>query len=57
MSRRAETLPMVFVERAKCPRCESIDLHTKKSIDQRDGSTMRRTVCRECGEKFLVIIE
>ena len=33
----------VFVERPRCPRCESTDLQTKRSIDQ-GGRNARDTI-------------
>jgi transcriptional regulator NrdR family protein len=57
MSRPPAELPTVFVDRPRCPSCDGIDLKTTKSIDQGDGSTLRRTRCRECGCKFHVVVE
>ncbi len=54
----AESLRYVFVERPRCPVCESADLHTLRSrTDQAEGVTTRRTECRGCGHRFFVILE
>ena len=50
-------LPMVFVERIRCPRCCSKALTTTHSRAQGDGSVLRYTKCRDCHGTFKVIIE
>ncbi len=49
--------PIVWVTRARCPNCDSADLQTRRSTQSADGSTARNTLCRECGETFLVVVE
>ncbi len=48
----------VFIERPRCPVCESASLKTLRSIaDQGDGTSARRTACRKCGHRFTVVVE
>ena len=47
----------VFIERAKCPACGSSNLQTIRSRNQGDGSTERRTQCRQCFHRFFVVVE
>lgn len=54
---RREDLPMVYVERPRCPYCDSVDLATKRTRSEADGSASRSTHCRDCGKRFLVIVE
>lgn len=53
----AEATRYIFIERAHCPACGSIDLQTLRSQQQGDGVIQRRTLCRTCGHKFFVILE
>lgn len=53
----AELARYVFIEKARCPVCDSADLQTIRSEDQGDGSVKRRTVCRDCSHKFFVVAE
>lgn len=46
----------VFLQRPRCPVCESAELKTLRT-NQVDGVTSRRTECRECRHKFFVIVE
>ena len=50
---------IVFIERPRCPVCGGERLQTQRSIQQRDGSRKRITVCLdpECRENFDVIVE
>ena len=52
-----ESLRYVFIPRPRCPACGSTSLQTIRSNDQGDGTTARRTACRECGHRFFVIVE
>lgn len=47
----------VFIERAKCPACGSVRLRTYRTSRHGDDSVTRHTECRDCGEKFFVILE
>lgn len=54
----SDGLPMVFVERPRCPRCRSVSLSTERSLPlENDGSRTRRTKCRDCRTNFLVVVE
>lgn len=46
----------VFVHRPRCPECGSAWLLTQRSFDNGDGSRTRPTICRDCGERFRVVI-
>lgn len=51
-------LPIVTIRRPRCPRCRSVDLHTRRTAgDQGDGSILRYVRCRQCGESFKVVVE
>lgn len=53
----AESTRYVFAARIRCPVCSSADLKPLRSIDQGDGTRMRRTLCRECDHRFFVILK
>jgi hypothetical protein len=53
----AEPSRYVYIEKAKCPECGSVDVKTTRSTDQGDGSISRRTVCKSSGYHFFVIVE
>jgi hypothetical protein len=55
--RGAEPDRYVFIERAKCPACDSPNLQTIRSQRQDDGTTRRRTRCRTCEHLFFVVVE
>lgn len=55
--RGAESLRYVFIERTRCPVCGSADLQTVRSKNQGDGTVERRTQCRGCFHKFIVVVE
>ena len=48
---------LVFIERARCPACESTDLHTRKSMANGDGTLTRDARCRGCDLLFLIVVE
>ncbi|NLS96481.1 MAG: hypothetical protein GXX96_30455 [Planctomycetaceae bacterium] len=46
----------VFCQRPRCPSCGSARLQTYRSVA--DGEvTTRHTLCKDCGEKFRVVLE
>ncbi len=47
----------VFIERARCPFCDSLRLRTYRTSRHGDESVTRHTECRDCGQKFFVILE
>ena len=50
-------LPLYSFKRPRCPLCQSIKLHTRKSIDQGDNTTLRYYRCAACLEHFRGLIE
>ena len=51
----AEQLRYVFVERPRCPVCESSDLQTTRTERSGDDSLTHRKTCRNCGHKFFCV--
>ncbi len=47
----------VYIQWARCPVCHSRNVQTIRSEDNGDGTTTRRSQCRECFLKFRVVIE
>lgn len=47
----------VFLERPRCPECESTSLQTIRSQLQEDDSRKRTIRCRVCGTRFFLILE
>lgn len=52
-----DSLPVVAVERPRCPTCRSADLQTNRTVTDRDGVATRDVRCRACGQRFFVIVE
>ena len=52
-----ESLRYVYIDRARCPACGSVNVKTTRSVNQGDGSTMRTANCRECRHHFFIIVE
>lgn len=48
---------IVFVTRPRCPRCESTDAKTTRSIGNGDGTRTQRKRCRECNAAYEVVWE
>lgn len=40
-----------------CPFCQSTSHAIVKTIDNGDGSRMRRCVCNRCSERFIIVVE
>jgi transposase-like protein len=55
--REWERVPLVFIERARCPSCESANIETLRTYQNGDDTVTRRTRCRSCGKRFLVVVE
>ena len=49
-------LPVTFINRPRCIRCESTNLRAHKSIAQGD-STLRYIKCLNCGYRFKLVLE
>ncbi len=47
----------VFCERPRCPACGSPDLEAKRTIDRSREAVSRRTLCRGCGHRFILVLE
>jgi hypothetical protein len=47
----------VFCERPRCPCCGSIRLETYRTSRHGDEAVTRHTRCRDCRERFFVILE
>ena len=66
MSRRRSSdasravLPLLIVERPRCPQCEGYRLKRYRSIrDQGDGTSLSWVKCldRACGHRFRMVLE
>lgn len=49
--------PLVFIERPKCPTCGSAELKTRRTTRNEDASVSRDTVCQECDQHFIVVVD
>lgn len=50
--------PYVFIPLPSCPHCGSYQRPiTIRSESGGDGSTTRKSVCRHCGGRFLLVLE
>lgn len=54
---RGDVLRYVYTVRPRCPRCGSDDRQTTHSDRHGDGSISRRSRCRACNWKFIVVVE
>lgn len=52
-----EPLPVLFYERPRCPRCESVRLRVRRTIDQGDDSRLQYVQCKRCKTNFKVVSE
>lgn len=52
-----QNVPLVFMQLPHCPYCGSTSRHTVKSQAGGDGSTSRRTECRDCGSRYVLVLE
>ena len=53
-----DPLPIVTVERPRCPECKSLRVYCRSSKgDQGDGSIMRYAGCRDCDTHFILWLE
>lgn len=57
MTNEWEGQPMVFVTIPACPHCGSFKRATIRSERNGDGSRTRKTICRKCKGKYLLIAE
>lgn len=49
--------PLVFIQAATCPACGAGRPLTVRSAQGGDGSVSRRSVCRRCSQRFVVVVE
>lgn len=50
--------PLVFIEAVACPHCGAGKPITLRSVRcATDGSVARRSVCRRCSRRFVVVVE
>ena len=49
--------PIVHIERPKCPVCGSVDIETRRSQRNEDGTVSRDALCRTCETTFLIILD
>jgi hypothetical protein len=49
--------PLVFVPLPACPKCHATRPITIRSEQGGDGSTSRKSVCRRCGGRFVIVCE
>ena len=49
--------PVVFVTAAACPFCGATRPATIRSAANGDGSTTRLSTCRNCSQRFKVVVE
>lgn len=47
----------VFVQRTRCPVCESVNVKTVRSEQNGDDTVTRRSRCRDCGHRFKTVVE
>lgn len=48
---------IVFVPAVACPHCHATRLITVRSDRGGDGSVSRKSICRRCSMRFVVVIE
>lgn len=55
---RWRDVPMLFLPRLRCPSCGSLRTPLLvRSADGGDGSVSRKYVCRDCGRRFLCVLD
>lgn len=58
MNERWQDVRMQFIDAVQCPYCGSLRKPiTVRSARCRDQSVCRKSVCRDCSRRFLVIVE
>ena len=48
---------MIVIPIALCPHCGGDDHERVRTCDNGDGTTTRRVLCRNCGERFKILLE
>ena len=49
--------PIAFFKLPACPFCGSPDRITVRSSREADGSTSRKTICRQCSQRYVLVLE
>jgi hypothetical protein len=49
--------PIAFYRIPSCPHCGSPQRITVRSSRESDGSTARRTICRQCSGRYTLVLE
>ncbi len=49
--------PYAFFRLPSCPFCGSPERITVRSTRENDGSVTRRTICRQCSERYVLVLE
>ncbi len=54
-----DDLPIVAIERPRCPACGSTNVRPKRSVTDDDGGVTRDTHCQEpnCRQRFFVVVD
>jgi hypothetical protein len=53
-----QSVPIVFVRRPKCPHCgRSRGFMTVRSEAGGDGSTSRKSICKSCSRRCVIVVE
>ena len=52
-----DSAPLAFFRMPSCPFCGSPDRITVRSTRESDGSITRRTICRSCSQRYVLVLE
>jgi len=52
-----DPLRYVYHPRPRCPVCRGANLRTRRSTRHPDGAIERHTECRDCGQRFILVLE
>ncbi len=47
----------VWARLPRCPACGGTRHHSYRSVDNGDGTRTKHTQCKDCHEKFLIVLE
>jgi DNA-directed RNA polymerase subunit M/transcription elongation factor TFIIS len=47
----------VHCRRPRCPKCRATSLRSYKTLRSGDGSVTRYTACKDCGHRFILVLE
>jgi len=57
LPREGDPLRYVYHPLPRCNRCHSANLRTNRSRQHPDGAIERWTICRDCGQRFILVLE